>query len=96
MLDLEFTTRADEDYRAATRWYNARSPRAAVGFESAVDRTLDLLRRQPDIGSPADKRHRTFAVGGYPYFVVYRVDASRLTVVAVAHGSQRPGYWRGR
>jgi hypothetical protein len=32
----------------------------------------------------------------FPYSIVYRVESSRVLVVAGAHTSRRPGYWRDR
>jgi hypothetical protein len=31
-----------------------------------------------------------------PYSVVYHVQRPFIYVIAVAHGSTRPGYWHGR
>ncbi len=39
---------------------------------------------------------RSKTVKGFPYRVVYLVRAEVLTVLAVAHSSRRPGYWRDR
>ncbi len=32
----------------------------------------------------------------FPYQIIYRNDATYLTVVAVAHTSREPNYWQGR
>jgi hypothetical protein len=32
----------------------------------------------------------------FPYAVVVRAEASELVVIAFAHTSRRPGYWRDR
>ena len=32
----------------------------------------------------------------FPFVVVYRVAADGIEVVAVAHGSRKPGYWKNR
>ena len=32
----------------------------------------------------------------FPYLIVYRVTASAIQVVAVAHARRRPGYWKTR
>jgi hypothetical protein len=31
-----------------------------------------------------------------PFSFVYRVEANRIVIVAVAHGRRRPGYWKSR
>jgi hypothetical protein len=35
-------------------------------------------------------------VGNFPFHLVYRLSGSVLRVIAVAHTSRRPGYWRDR
>ena len=42
----------------------------------------------PDIHKVALKR--------FPFHVIYRVEATRLIVLAVAHQRRRPSYWVGR
>jgi len=48
------------------------------------------------MGTPAGSNTRRMAIHRYPYFIVYRVHAGRLHVLALAHHSRRPGYWAGR
>jgi len=40
-------------------------------------------------------RRRTL-VRGFPYGLLYRVESSRILIVAVAQVHRRPGYWRSR
>jgi plasmid stabilization system protein ParE len=75
---------------------------------SAGKRFLDLLGRAfRDIGaSPTsypfleslrhNKRFRRALIKGFPVFVVYEIIENEVLIVAVAHGSRRPGYWRAR
>jgi toxin ParE1/3/4 len=30
----------------------------------------------------------------FPYRIIFQVDGERVTVVAIAHHSRRPEYWR--
>jgi len=32
----------------------------------------------------------------HPYLVVYAILSDQLVIIAVAHTSKRPGYWRRR
>ena len=32
----------------------------------------------------------------FPYSVVYRDQSEQIEIIAVAHSSRRPGYWRNR
>jgi plasmid stabilization system protein ParE len=87
---------AEAEYEAALGWYLERSPRAAAGFEAAVDRAIGSIARFPEAWPRCDDRHRYCALRRYPYGLVYRLDGDRATVVAVPHDRQLPGYWIGR
>jgi hypothetical protein len=50
----------------------------------------------PDSGRPFGRRLRRTLVRGFPYGLLYRVEPSRILIVAVAHLHRRPGYWRSR
>lgn len=41
-----------------------------------------------------DPRTRRLLVGRFPYQVVYRLRATEIVIVAVAHLKRRPGYWK--
>lgn len=47
-----------------------------------------VLIAPPDIRKVALKR--------FPFHVIYRAEATRIVVLAVAHQRRRPGYWAGR
>jgi hypothetical protein len=39
---------------------------------------------------------RRVPVRRFPFFVIYRERDEDLQIIAVAHQSRRPGYWRSR
>lgn len=41
-----------------------------------------------------DTVHRQARVKRFPYRIVFQVAGDRITVVAIAHHSRRPGCWR--
>ena len=96
MARFSFLPAASADYEDAFEWYYDRSPRAAVGFEEAVDQAIREIVEAPDRWPVCDPRHRFHLVNRYPYSIVYRVEADLVVVVAVAHGRRQTKYWRGR
>jgi hypothetical protein len=32
----------------------------------------------------------------FPYGILYTIEAEFILIVAVMHGSRKPGYWKGR
>jgi plasmid stabilization system protein ParE len=82
----------------AIRWYEQQ--RAGLGGElfDAVTETIDLIRTHPEIGvfRPTRRPSRQLRVNRFPYNVVYRIRDDDIYVVAVAHTSRRPDYWKHR
>lgn len=91
---------ADEAAEAAA-WYERRRPGLGSDFEKAVDAALDLLEGEivPLVavagvaGAAGAKR---LILRRFPYDVVVQLRGDEVLVIAFAHHSRRPGYWRGR
>jgi plasmid stabilization system protein ParE len=95
---FQFSEPASTEFTEAVRWYEHRRPGLGADFYEAIVRTVDLLRAQPEIGLLRKGRlpSRQFRVHRFPYKIVYRVREADIYVVAVAHTSRRPNYWRYR
>jgi plasmid stabilization system protein ParE len=88
---------AEEEYTDSLSWYAERTRRAAEGFEAEFERALESIAAHPERYPLCDDRHRFFLLKRYPFQVIYRQSSEeRWLVVAVAHTSRRPGYWRNR
>jgi plasmid stabilization system protein ParE len=96
MAEVSLHPAAEADYEAALAWYQARSPKAAAGFEAAVDNAIVAVRDFPEAYPLRDDRHRYCPLRRYPYGLVYRVDGDRVRVVAVPHNRQMPRDWSDR
>jgi len=86
---------AQELYEAAAR-YESEVPELGFRFADEVERIVGLLLEHPELGSRLDDELRHFVLRRYPFSVVYAVVSDVVYVVAVAHGSREPGYWRPR
>jgi plasmid stabilization system protein ParE len=95
---FQFSKPASDELTAAIRWYEHRRSGLGGDFYDAVTRTIDLIRTHPEIGATRKGRlpSRQLRVTGFPYKVVYRIRDNDIYVVAVAHASRRPGYWKDR
>lgn len=88
---------AKRDLREATNWYRERDPGLADRFLDEVYKTLAMLERFPNTGGSvfgiADPATRQLPVDNFPYYVVFKRFADRLSIVAIAHDRKKPGYW---
>ncbi len=93
---LEYLDEALDEAEEAARWYAERSPMAAEGFTSELDVATTAIEQAPEAWPPYDHGTRRFLLRRFPYFLVYRIEPTRVVIVAVAHAHRRPGYWKDR
>jgi plasmid stabilization system protein ParE len=95
---FQFSKPASDELTAAILWYEQRRSGLGGDFYHAVTRTIDLIRMHPEVGVTRKSRFpsRQLRVTGFPYNVVYRIRDNDIHVVAVAHASRRPAYWKDR
>lgn len=81
----------------AIQWYRNRDSRVAARYVAAVTKILRTIADNPDFYGWRDEDFREARVRGFPYCVIYQeVRAGHVFVVAIAHTSRDPDYWRHR
>lgn len=98
MKPFQFSDPATEEFTEAVRWYEQRRKGSGGKLFDAVSQTIERIQAHPEIGVCRTGRlpSRQFRVQGFPYKVAYRIREHDIYVVAVAHTSRRPGYWKDR
>jgi toxin ParE1/3/4 len=95
-MKYEFHPEAEQElYEAASR-YESELSNLGFRFADEVERVTRLLLERPELGARLDDELRHFVLRRFPFSVVYAVVSDVVYVVAVAHGSREPGYWRPR
>lgn len=100
-LAFDFHPEAQAEFAADVDWYDDREFGLGARFAHAVRVAIDAAVEDPEAWAtwPDWDREpvvRSKGVQDFPYRDVYVVRDELLTVVAVAHASRRPGYWRDR
>lgn len=88
---------AREDLRDAARFYHGKGGAALsqsllAEFESSVA----MLLEHPLLGNRWRHGKRRFVMKHFPFGVIYTVVGDQLRILAVAHHSRAPDYWRSR
>jgi toxin ParE1/3/4 len=97
MAEVILHPAALREWQAAVEWYQQRSARAADRFASQIQRTLEAIGEQPDRFGWYDHEFREAPARRYPYSIIDRVlPSGHVQVVAIAHASREPDYWRRR
>lgn len=88
---------AREDVREAARFYRERGGTTlAQAFLGEVSHTVELIAQYPTWGAPWQHGTRRLVLRRFPFSIVYTISGHDIRVLAVAHHSRRPGYWRQR
>lgn len=101
MRRVRIHTAAAEEAAEAAAWYEKERPGLGADFERAVDAALDLLEAEivplATVPGVAGKRGaKRLLLRRFPYAVIVRESGTEVVVIAFAHTSRRPGYWRRR
>ena len=101
MKRLSIDPAAEEELRAVVTWYEMQRQGLGAQFFTEVGRLLELILQHPGIGSLVPRVRAAYGarrvlLRHFPYFVVYRERSEDIHVIAIAHTSRKPGYWRHR
>ncbi|MEN8260611.1 MAG: hypothetical protein ABFS02_08505 [Pseudomonadota bacterium] len=101
MRRVRILEKAAEEAIEAAAWYEEERPGLGIEFAHAVNSAIDLLEEEivplsnmP--GAAGARGAKRLILKRFPYDIVVREFSDEIFVVAVAHQSRRPGYWRNR
>ena len=92
---------AEKELREAARGYEGKRVGLGLEFLRRVIEAFGVIERHPRRYSlhprlRSKREVRRYLLTPFQYAVVYDVTDEEVVVVAVAHTSRRPTYWRGR
>lgn len=92
---------ASQEAIEAAAWYEYEQPGLGIEFFAAVDAAIDVIEENFTPLSPlpeeaGDTGARRLILERFPYDIVAIELPEEAVVIAVAHHSRKPGYWRER
>jgi toxin ParE1/3/4 len=92
---------AEDELTAAASWYEAKQAGLGVSLLDLIDNVVNRICSGSLPGSPApgvamEKGARRVLLRRFPYSIVFYERKNEIVIVAFAHSSRRPGYWRLR
>jgi toxin ParE1/3/4 len=92
---------AEEEFRYYIRWYENESAGLGDRLWFEIQAAIDLISGHPAIGESVRRLRtrgsvRRVPLRHFPFLLVYREHADHLEIVALAHTSRKPRYWRER
>ncbi len=95
-MKVGFAAAARSEFDEAVRYYENARPGLGEEFKHEVRRTIDRIVVAPHRNAKQWGKARVRKTKRFPYAIIYVPEAARIVIVAVMHGSRRPGYWKGR
>ena len=96
-IEVSFHPEAREEYLSAIAWYLTHSEPIARAFQSEVQIAIDQIQSHPTRWPRFEGDVRWVRLKRFPYVVYFELLSPEVVqVLAVAHGSRVPGYWRNR
>lgn len=101
MRTVRILEEASQETIEAAAWYEYEQPGLGAEFFAAVDATIDVIEEDfiPLLPLPeeaGDNGAKRLILERFPYDIVAIELPEEAVVIAVAHHSRKPGYWRKR
>lgn len=96
---MKYTLHPDalDDLREAAEFYRERAGSIlSQSMLAEFERSVGLLLQHPGLGALWRNEKRRFVMSRFRYSLIYIVAGDEIRILAVAHHSRLPGYWRSR
>jgi len=87
---------AVDELEEAAAWYEQRNPQAGAKFIATVKAKLLEIASTPHRWPVEQDGTRQALLRPFKYKIVFRDNKGVIEIIAYAHTSRRPGYWRKR
>ena len=91
-MKYEFHPEAELEVLEAAARYEAEVPSLGLEFGGELERVIELLLENPELGAQVDGDIRHFVLRRFPFSVIYVATRDVVYILAVAHSSREPGY----
>ena len=93
-MRLYFSEAASRELDETFVYFEQQQTDLGYRFVAEVDEALARIRNQPLAWHPLGKDLRRCHLRHFRYGVIYRICNEQVEILAIAHDSRRPGYWR--
>lgn len=96
MLTTIFHPEALAELRCARDFYESRREGLGFEFRLEAERTVAWIERNPEVCALDEWGVRATKVGKFPYAIYFTSTTDEVSILAFAHTSREPYYWRNR
>lgn len=95
-MKLRLLEVAEVELDEAVAWYADKGQAAVTLFLAEIATARSRILDHPFAWHPLGDQFRRYRLNRFPYGLIYVVDTDEIVILAVAHHSRRPDYWRDR
>lgn len=95
-MTLHHLLEAELEILDAIIFYKERAGNLAVDFYAEFKKSCEEIVMFPEFWGSVGGGYRRKLLPRYPYGIIYKVEDDEILIVALAHTSRRPEYWKGR
>ena len=95
-VEVRLRREAEQELLDAAHWYEQKREDLGRQFLSEVQLAMEWLAEHPRSAPVVFRGVRRMLVRRFPFGIFYKVEDSRIIVVAVMHASRHPHRWKSR
>jgi plasmid stabilization system protein ParE len=95
-MNLEMHPEARLEFREAIAYYEGCREGLGLEFSREVFAAISRIAETPLIWTKLSVNSRRSLTRRFPYSIIYQATDHDILIVAVAHQSRKPGYWKKR
>ena len=84
------------EFREAIAYYEDCREGLGLEFSREISASMKRIAETPMLWSQLSIHSRRFLTKRFPYSIIYQHLNDSVLIVAVAHQSRKPGYWKNR
>lgn len=95
-MNLEMHPEARLEFREAIAYYEDCRDGLGLEFSREIYASINRIADAPALWPKLSDNSRRFLARRFPYSIIYQTLHNDVLIVAVAHQSRKPGYWKKR
>jgi plasmid stabilization system protein ParE len=96
MLKISYHEEARDELAKSGRFYSSQSLELGNRFFEAFDRAVMDIRQFPHRFPKVEDDIRRCLLHKFPFGICYRIENETVRILAIAHSSRHPDYWKRR